>query len=75
MLDHDLAGLYGVTTKRLNERAGRNRQRFPEDFLLRLTESEKAELVAICDHLQNLKYSPTLPLASTEHGALMAASV
>ena len=75
MLDRDLAELYGVTTKRLNEQVRRNRQRFPEDFLMQLTESEKAELVAKCDHLKNLKYSSTVPLAYTEHGALMAASV
>jgi len=75
MLDRDLAELYGVTTKRLNEQVRRNQRRFPEDFLLLLTESEKAELVAKCDHLQNLKFSPTLPVAYTEHGALMAASV
>jgi len=75
MLDRDLAELYGVTTKRLNEQVRRNQRRFPEDFLLLLTESEKAELVAKCDHLQNLKFSPTLPVAYTEHGALMAASI
>ena len=75
MLDADLAGLYGTTTKRLNEQVKRNRCRFPEDFMLQLTEKEKAEVVAICDHLTKLKFSPVLPNAFTEHGAVMVASV
>ena len=75
MLDMDLARLYGVTTKRLNEQVKRNRGRFPEDFMFRLTAKEKAEVVANCDHLQALKFSPSLPYAFTEHGAVMVASV
>jgi hypothetical protein len=54
MLDVDLAVLYGVTTKRLNEQVKRNRDRFPEDFMFQLAEKEKAEVVAICDHLKML---------------------
>ena len=75
ILDADLAKLYGVSTKRLNEQIRRNRDRFPEDFLFQLTKEEKAEVVANCDHLKNLKYSPSLPNAFTEHGAIMAANV
>jgi hypothetical protein len=75
ILDSDLAGLYGVTTKRLNEQVKRNRGRFPEDFMFKLTSSEKAEVVAICDHLKKLKFSAVLPFAFTEHGAIMAANV
>jgi len=75
MLDADLAVLYGVTTKRLNEQVKRNRDRFPEDFMFQLTEKEKAEVVAICDHLQKLKFSSNLPYAFTEHGAIMLATV
>jgi hypothetical protein len=75
MLDADLAVLYGVSTKRLNEQVRRNRDRFPADFLIELTGEEKAEVVANCDHLARLKYSPALPLAFTEHGAIMAANV
>lgn len=75
MLDADLAALYGVTTKRLNEQVKRNHDRFPEDFVFQLTEKEKAEVVAICDHLQRLKFSPNLPYAFTEHGAIMLATV
>jgi len=75
MLDADLADLYGTTTKRLNEQVKRNRGRFPEDFMFQLTEKEKTEVVAICDHLTRLKFSPVLPNAFTEHGAIMIASV
>ena len=75
ILDADIARLYGVTTKRLNEQVRRNRNRFPDDFMFRLTPEEKNEVVANCDHLSNLKFSPALPLAFTEHGAIMAASV
>lgn len=75
ILDADLADLYGVPTKRLNEQVKRNRNRFPEDFMFQLTSQEKEEVVAICDHLHNLKYSKTLPYAFTEHGTIMAASI
>lgn len=75
MLDADLAKLYGVTTKRLNEQVKRNRERFPADFMFQLSEQEKTKVVAICDHLARLKFSPVLPYAFTEHGAIMAASV
>jgi len=75
ILDADLADLYGTTTKRLNEQIKRNRRRFPEDFMFQLTKKEKAEVVAICDHLAKLKFSPVLPNAFTEHGTIMVASV
>lgn len=75
VLDSDLARLYGVTTKRLNEQVRRNRDRFPADFLFPLTIEEKAEVVAKCDHLAKLKFSPQLPNAFTEHGVVMAASI
>jgi len=75
MIDRDLAELYGVTTKRLNEQVKRNATRFPEDFMFQLTIDEKNEVVAICDHLKQLKFSHSLPLAFTEHGAVMLACV
>lgn len=75
MIDRDLAELYGVTTKRLNEQVKRNLQRFPDDFMFQLKEEEKNEVVAKCDHLKTLKFSSTLPYAFTEHGAVMLASV
>ncbi len=75
MLDADLARLYGVSTKRLNEQVKRNLDRFPPDFMFKLTQTEKDEVVANCDHLMGLKFSPSRPRAFTEHGALMLASV
>lgn len=75
LLDADLARLYGVTTKALNQAVKRNAERFPADFMFQLTADEKEEVVTNCDHLANLKYSASLPFAFTEHGALMAASV
>ena len=75
IIDADLAGLYGVTTKRLNQQVRRNSGRFPEDFMFRLTQKEKDEVVANCNHLSRLRFSPALPHAFTEHGAIMAASV
>jgi hypothetical protein len=75
MLDADLAELYGVTTKRLNEQVKRNIERFPDDFMFQLNAGEKAEVVANCDHLDKLKFSPSLPYAFTEHGALMLGNV
>jgi hypothetical protein len=75
ILDYDLARVYGATTKRLNQQVKRNSYRFPEDFMFQLTKEEKSEVVANCDHLSMLKFSPALPYAFTEHGAIMAANV
>ncbi|MBK7696900.1 MAG: ORF6N domain-containing protein [Saprospiraceae bacterium] len=47
MIDKDIARLYGVTTKRLNEQVKRNHTRFPEDFMFQLTGIEKSEVVKI----------------------------
>ena len=75
MLDHDLAQLYGVPVKVLNQAVKRNADRFPEDFVFRLSKLERAEVVTICDHLQKLKFAPTLPNAFTENGVAMLSSV
>ena len=75
MLDTDLAVLYGVPTKALNQAVKRNGSRFPPDFMFQLTDAEKAEVVTNCDHLRHLRFSPHLPYAFTEHGALMLANV
>lgn len=75
MIDKDIALLYGVPTKRLNEQVKRNLKRFPDDFMLQLTQEEKDKVVANCDHLTNLKYSPNLPYVFTEHGAVMLAGI
>lgn len=75
ILDADLAALFNVPTKRLNEQVKRNIDRFPPDFMFRLTAPEKAQVVAICDHLKRLKYSSACPYAFTEYGAIMAGNV
>ena len=75
MIDRDLAELYGVTTKRLNEQVKRNSSRFPENFMFQLTDSEKQQVVANCDHLESLKFSSFLPYVFTEHGTMMLGNV
>ena len=55
ILDADLAELYGVATKVLNQSVARNRKRFPTDFMFRLTKAEKDELVTNCDRFNKLK--------------------
>lgn len=75
MIDADLAELYAVPTKALNQAVKRNAERFPEDFMFRLTAVEKQEVVTNCDHLTRLKFSSALPFAFTEHGAIQAANV
>lgn len=65
MIDSDLAELYGVTTKRFNEQVKRNLERFPVGFMFQLTAEEKAEVVAKCDHLARLKFSPHRNTLST----------
>ena len=75
MLDLDLAGLYGIPTYRLNEQVKRNLKRFPDDFIFKLTMKEKKEVIAKCDNLARLRFSPHLPYAFTEYGAVMLASI
>jgi hypothetical protein len=77
LLDADLATLYGVTTKRLNEQVRRNSERFPLDFMFQLTQEEAERLRS---HFATLetgrgRHRKYLPYAFTEHGAIMAASV
>ena len=66
MLDRDLAKLYGVTTKRLNEQVKRNMARFPASFRFSLSKEEMDELVANCDRLQSMKHSSVPMSAFTE---------
>lgn len=77
LLDADLAALYGVATKRLNQQVRRNLDRFPPDFMIALTNQDVAASrlqIATLNRGRggNIKH---LPLAFTEHGAVMAASV
>ena len=75
VLASDLAALYGVSTRALNQAVKRNIGRFPRDFMFQLSADEKQEVVTNCDHLSKLRFSPTLPYVFTEHGVVMAASV
>ena len=75
MVDADLAQLYGVPTKALNQAVKRNAARFPHDFMFQLNSAEKAEVVTNCDHLSKLKFSKVLPFAFTEYGAVALANV
>ena len=75
MIDRDLAELYGVETKVLNQAVKRNIERFPPDFLFVLNNIEKEELVTICDRFIPLKHSSSNPYAFTEHGIAMLSSV
>lgn len=75
MLDRDLAQLYEVETKRLNEAVKRNIERFPDNFMFKLNDNELKELVAICDRFKTLKHSTSLPYAFTEYGVAMLSSV
>ena len=75
MLDRDVAELFQIPTKRLNEQVKRNVNRFPDYYFFRLSSIEKNELVANCDQFSNMLHSSILPMAFTEQGALMASTV
>ena len=75
MLDRDLAELYGVATKRLNEQVKRNVERFPSTFMFQLSLNEMRELVANCDRFKSMKHSSVPMTAFTEYGIIMLASV
>ena len=78
MLDSDLAGLYGVTTSRLNEQISRNLDRFPEDFAFKLDKQEVANLMSqiATSSLNQRRHGGRrkMPRVFTEHGAIMAAA-
>lgn len=75
MIDRDLAELYGVETKVLNQAVKRNINRFPADFMFALEKGEKDELVTNCDRFNSLKHSSAMPYAFTEQGVAMLSSV
>ena len=75
MVDRDLAVLYGVKTKRLNEQVKRNLTRFPERFRFQLSAAEKNELVANCDRFSSMKHATALPYVFTEQGVSMLSAV
>jgi ORF6N domain len=75
MIDKDLAEMYEVETKVLNQAVKRNIERFPGAFRFALTISEKQELVTNCDRFENLKHSSSAPFAFTEQGVAMLSAV
>ena len=76
ILDTDLAELYGVSVKRLNQQVNRNQERFPDDFMFQLTPKEHESLrLQIATSKQGRGGRRYLPYAFTEHGAIMAATV
>ena len=75
MIDRDLAEMYGVEVKRLNEQVKRNIERFPSEFRFQLNDEEKNELVANCDRFEKLKHSSVNPYAFTEQGVSMLSAV
>jgi hypothetical protein len=75
MIDRDLAELYEVETKHLNEAVKRNTERFPSNFMFKLNSSELSEPVANCDRFKTLKHSVSAPYAFTEFGVAMLSSV
>ncbi len=75
MVDRDLAELYQVETKVLNQAVKRNIERFPEQFRFQLSKAEKNELVTNCDRFESLKHSTVLPYVFTEQGVSMLSAV
>lgn len=75
VLDNDLAALYQVSTKRLNEQVKRNLKRFPDDFMIRLTQEENNSLRSHFATLKRGKHKKYLPYAFTEQGVAMLSSV
>ena len=75
ILDSDVAELYDVLTKEINQGVRNNPRKFPEGYVFELTEDEKNEVVKNFDHLQKLKFSPQLPKAFTEKGLYMLATI
>ena len=75
ILDSDVAELYGVKTKEINQAVKNNPRKFPEGYIWELSENEKSEVVKNFDHLQRLRFSPQLPKAFTERGLYMLATI
>jgi hypothetical protein len=75
MIDRDLAQIYQIENKRLNEQVRRNINRFPEKFRFQLSEVEKRELVANCDRFESMKHTIAPPFAFTEQGVAMLSAV
>lgn len=75
MLDRDLARLYEVETRVLNQAVKRNIERFPDSFRFQLSKEEKAEVITICDNPDEIRFSPSFPYVFTEQGVAMLSAV
>lgn len=75
ILDSDVAELYGVETKRINEAVRNNPEKFPDGYIISLSQRDKTEVVENFDHLASLKFSPTLPKAFSEKSLYMLATI
>ena len=75
ILDSDVANIYEVKTKEVNQAVSNNKDKFPIGYTLELNQDEKSEVVKNFDHLKSLKYSPVLPKAFTEKGLYMLATI
>ena len=75
ILDCDVAELYGVETKEINQAVRNNPEKFPDGYIFQLDNQEKTEVVKIFDHLVRLRFSPQLPKAFTEKGLYMLATI
>ena len=75
LLDSDVAGLYGVETRDINKSVKNNPRKFPDGYIISLTDNEKAEVVENFHHLEKIKFSPVMPKAFTKKGCYMLATV
>ena len=75
IVDSDVAQLYGVETREINQAVSNNPDKFPDKYIIELTKEEKLEVIKNFDHLSKLKYSPHLPKVFTEKGLYMLATI
>jgi len=75
LVDRDVANLYGVATKEVNQAVANNPDKFPKGYVFELSEQEKLEVVKKNDHLEKIKFSPYLPKVFTEKGLYMLATI
>ncbi len=75
ILNSDVAGLYGVETREINQALKNNPDKFPVGYVFELTPDEKSEVIKIFDNPSQIKFSPALPVAFTERGLYMLATI
>jgi prophage antirepressor-like protein len=75
LIDSDVASIYGIATKEVNQAVTNNPEKFPLGYFFEMTDAEKQEVVKNFDHLSKLKFSPYLPKAFTEKGLYMLATI